>query len=211
MRRPLPSAARTRSSATPERSTTWAGLSRPFFIWGRRSVPPATSLAPGGVAGENLQAVIQAVRNREIKSSHAKSPIEGVSRSRPRADVTMPSGASSTSDRSDSPADAGAIRGIARCCDHRSAPLSDLTGEGFARPFRTSRAKGWLRIVLDHQLNPTRILFASESGGKGEAEGDPRGDAAAGDAIAILDHGPGATAAPISGSRSRTYQCEVAR
>ncbi len=34
-----------RTRAIPERSTTTAGLSTPFFIWGRRSVPPATSLA----------------------------------------------------------------------------------------------------------------------------------------------------------------------
>src|SRR5262245_34928125 len=36
---------RRRSGATPDRSTTQAGLSRLFLSWGRRSVPPATSFA----------------------------------------------------------------------------------------------------------------------------------------------------------------------
>src|SRR6266850_648538 len=45
MRRPVLSAVSWRSGATPERSTTTPGLSRWFLSWGRRSVPPATSLA----------------------------------------------------------------------------------------------------------------------------------------------------------------------
>src|SRR6185503_14556368 len=45
MRRPLVSSVSWRSGATPERSTTTPGLSRWFLSWGRRSVPPATSLA----------------------------------------------------------------------------------------------------------------------------------------------------------------------
>src|SRR5262245_48834859 len=47
-RRPPPSASCTvRNSATPERSTTQPGLSRPFLSWGRRSVPPATTFVSG--------------------------------------------------------------------------------------------------------------------------------------------------------------------
>src|SRR5262249_51267982 len=47
MRRPAPFSRTVRSSATPERSTTRAGLRRPFLSWGSRSVPPARSLAAG--------------------------------------------------------------------------------------------------------------------------------------------------------------------
>ena len=36
-----------RSSAMPDRSTTQPGLSTPFFIWGKRSVPPATTRVSG--------------------------------------------------------------------------------------------------------------------------------------------------------------------
>src|SRR5262249_59932969 len=43
---PLPASIE-RRRATPERSITRAGLSKPFLSWGSRSVPPASSLDSG--------------------------------------------------------------------------------------------------------------------------------------------------------------------
>ena len=48
MRRPPSGASEmVRSSATAERSTTQPGLRTPFLSWGKRSVPPATTLVSG--------------------------------------------------------------------------------------------------------------------------------------------------------------------
>ena len=75
MRRPPSGASEiVRSSATPERSTTQAGLEHPVLELGQEVGAPRHHLGVGPALGEDLQALVDAAGHSELESSHAKSP-----------------------------------------------------------------------------------------------------------------------------------------
>src|SRR5207237_7800598 len=73
-------------------------------------------------------------------------------------------------------------------CEHFRKGGAQLCGALGSGLFRRATIERRLWIIFERELDELGGLFASEFGGEREAKIDPRGHAAAGDAVAVANH-----------------------